>query len=150
MDQATPEEIAWAAGLFEGEGCFTRGHNLNLVQVVCRLNMTDLDIVMRFNEVVGVGRISPMNPSRYTQKQAWAWQATTPIEYLHVFQLLEPWLGQRRQARAIEILEEWYESVISRSRIDKRNEKHLLVIYPFLISLGKEVVEYVGHPTQKS
>jgi len=48
---ATPEEIAWAAGLFEGEGCITMtsGH------AVLRLSNTDEWVVRRFAEIVGRG-----------------------------------------------------------------------------------------------
>src|SRR5712691_1669149 len=46
-------EIAWAAGLFEGEGCFTQ----NRGRPVARLTTTDVDIVVRFAEAIGWGMI---------------------------------------------------------------------------------------------
>lgn len=47
------EEIAWAAGLFEGEGCMTRSGS----QKVMRLVSTDEDTVRRFWEIVAVGKV---------------------------------------------------------------------------------------------
>jgi hypothetical protein len=54
---ASSEEIAWAAGLFEGEGCIShmqRGSGLDL-QIA--LAMTDEEVVRRFDAVVDRGRV---------------------------------------------------------------------------------------------
>lgn len=43
-----PLEIAWAAGLFEGEGCFNAYiRKSGKIQVQARLTMTDQDVVER-------------------------------------------------------------------------------------------------------
>ena len=48
-------EQAWAAGFFDGEGCFSvskRGY------AVCMITQNDTEALLRFKDVVGVGRVS--------------------------------------------------------------------------------------------
>jgi hypothetical protein len=52
MDSVNPE-IAWAAGLFEGEGSIT--HVYGRTQL--RIHMTDFEVLERFLEIIGAGRI---------------------------------------------------------------------------------------------
>jgi hypothetical protein len=57
---ATDSEIAWAAGLFEGEGsCYgtVRSDRYNTRRIRMNLRMTDQDVVERFAKVVGVGSV---------------------------------------------------------------------------------------------
>jgi len=99
------EEIAWAAGLFEGEGCITkqprRPHQPRL-----QLASTDRDVVEQFREVIGCGSISLMSRSeRLTEnpKPIWAWVAVSnsAVQVLHE---LLPYLGKRRSAKAREVI----------------------------------------------
>src|SRR5689334_3983660 len=45
------EGLAWAAGLFEGEGCFHFASRANRV-IVASLTTTDEDVVRRFHAIV--------------------------------------------------------------------------------------------------
>jgi hypothetical protein len=49
---ASAEEIAWAAGLFEGEGSITRFGRPGKFDLRVSLNMTDEDVVRRFDAIV--------------------------------------------------------------------------------------------------
>lgn len=99
--------LPWAAGLFEGEGCFsssltndkygTRGFR-------ARLAMTDRDVVLRFRQAIGFGsfRISlQKNPAHKTQ---WVWYSTRFEQFQATVAILWPWLGSRRRAKAKELL----------------------------------------------
>lgn len=56
------EEIAWAAGFFDGEGCFTSGSAGKYP--VTRITQADAHVLERFRAAVGVGRvIGPFAPS---------------------------------------------------------------------------------------
>lgn len=47
------EQVAWAAGLFEGEGCVTKaGGRVNL-----RVTSTDQDVLEQFAAFVGAGKV---------------------------------------------------------------------------------------------
>lgn len=94
------EEIAWAAGVFEGEGCFSVSKRSLTVQV----NMTDQDIVERFGSIMGFGKVRTKTTSNPKHKPQWIWIAQTRAEFTQALTLFEPWLGERRLARARGIL----------------------------------------------
>jgi hypothetical protein len=97
--------VAWAAGLFEGEGCITTGSPPSY-GLMLTLSMTDEDVVLRFREAVGAGRVTPRTRNNAPKhwKDIWSWYACgEPAEA--VLDLLLPFLGQRRSARAQEVRE---------------------------------------------
>lgn len=109
--------LAWAAGLFEGEGCITFGvssRNDTLTsgasvryengQVRLVLAMTDQDIVEDFARIVGVGsvnRIHPPSKRALNNKPQWRWQ-TSGEHAEALFWKLAPYLGPRRQEQFFE------------------------------------------------
>lgn len=105
---ATEAELAWAAGLFEGEGCISSiraGRTWYL-----KVAMTDREVLDRFHAIVGRGRIyihSAHKSKRGIERgwsKAWVWQVGSRGDVLHVLGLLMPNLGSRRRARAEEAL----------------------------------------------
>ncbi len=98
-------DIAWAGGLFEGEGCFTSSQTSSgrWTAIAC-LYMADEEIVRKFAEIVGVGNVTFTDRSKYGAKDLWMWRSATAEKFKIVFELLEPYLGERRRARANEIL----------------------------------------------
>jgi hypothetical protein len=107
------EDIAWAAGLFEGEGFITpmrqrrRKDGVATVSVLMGLGMTDQDVVARFHAIVGVGNVTIRERPDPRHKRMWVWQAAAIADVQHVVRLLSPWLGERRLARAQEVLAEY-------------------------------------------
>ena len=98
-------ERAWAAGLFEGEGCFTRSLRGRGMRLAATLSMTDEDVVRRFYAVVGVGSVRPEKPQKSHHKPVWRWTVRgANVEY--IYELFDPWLGHRRRARYSELLAE--------------------------------------------
>lgn len=94
-------EVAWAAGIFEGEGSFSTHTVYGKAYPRASVEMNDEDIVRRYHEIVGVGTLL---------------QRKRPdLRYISVVQdiagfrtlvdLLEPWLGIRRRAKAQQIIE---------------------------------------------
>jgi ribosomal protein S27AE len=91
-------EVAWAAGLFEGEGSIAiLGNSVRL-----HLAMTDEDTVYRFREIVGVGGICIRRIRRTQPLHTWHLNKRADVE--RVLTLLLPWLSSRRTARAMEAL----------------------------------------------
>jgi hypothetical protein len=102
---ATSEEIAWAAGLFEGEGHIgNRPYSDRLgTQRVLRLRMTDHDVVERFAVIVGGGTIyGPFVRGRW--KPIWDWQCTRWEDIERILTAFRPLLGVRRGVAADELL----------------------------------------------
>lgn len=107
-DPQLREKLAWAAGVFEGEGCFslaTRSDRSESKPQACAvLRMTDEDIVHRFYEIIGVGSVSRHEPSSGGTKPFWQWSARGHDSVLRVVTMLWPWLGMRRRFRAEEVV----------------------------------------------
>lgn len=91
--------IAWLAGILEGEGSFARGSYARI-----DLAMTDLDVVRRAADIMGVDRVYeepiPGQKTRYRfgvyGRPAAAWMMT-----------LWPLMGGRRRERIAEQLLKW-------------------------------------------
>ena len=102
--RTTPTDIAWAAGLFEGEGCFTvnggRGHGR------AQVAMTDEDVIRRFADIMGWYQISS-RINRPNTRRAWRVEVSTFEGFQATVAMFWPWLGQRRRARAKQILLGW-------------------------------------------
>lgn len=112
---ATPEEIAWASGIFEGEGCFTITHGSYVTKSEGRkrwpfaraqMKMADEGVIRRFHGIVGVGSVHQQDPSpsSTSKKTQWCWQTSAKKDVRYVIELLQPWLSERRQERAKELL----------------------------------------------
>jgi len=52
---AHPERLAWAAGIFEGEGSISRIRRGQDFDLQIAINMTDRDVLARFDEIVARG-----------------------------------------------------------------------------------------------
>jgi hypothetical protein len=104
-------DVQWAAGLFEGEGCFsinTREGRPRSSVATCQLRMVDEDVVRAFHEVVGVGalRLLHQSPQREAKgyQPVWAWYSGAQRDVRHVIEMFYPYLGDRRKKRADELL----------------------------------------------
>jgi hypothetical protein len=102
MMPPSAEEIAWAAGLFEGEGTITHSDG----QLYVRLGNTDQEVIRRFADVFPFGTLyGPYERHErdgYHRKPVWVWIARA--EYgLDALAMMWPWLGSRRRGRAQEL-----------------------------------------------
>lgn len=96
----TEIEIAWAAGLFEGEGCFDASGGQHAHRPRATMSLVDTDVLDKFVRIVGVGKVVPITPRQATHQWAWQWY-TTEEEFYVVANMLRPHLGKRR-AQAID------------------------------------------------
>lgn len=100
LGSSPKSDIAWAAGLFEGEGCITTANKNPRLS----LGSTDLDVLEKFLSVVGVGKISKGIRSPIATKDIWVWR-TAQFEYVQaVLAAFWPWLCSRRRARAEQMI----------------------------------------------
>lgn len=95
------QQIAWAAGLFEGEGflCTHRG-----TAIRAGLSMTDRDVVERFAAVVGCGHVRLKEPQRGHWKAQYLWNVCRVDDVRELIHAFWPYLGERRRKRAAELL----------------------------------------------
>lgn len=97
------EELAWAAGFFDGEGCTTYDvqHRLKV-----QIGQIDREVLDRFQRAVGgVGRIyGPYPTKRYPQ---FRYQIHSHEGVQFVVAALWPWPGTIKRKQALNALERW-------------------------------------------
>jgi hypothetical protein len=90
--------IAWAAGLYEGEGTVTRcGGYLRL-----SIRMTTEEPVRRFQAVVNCGTVYGPYQNGPGRKPVWMWVGVGE-DALDVADLLRPWLSAPRRAQLVRV-----------------------------------------------
>jgi hypothetical protein len=99
-DRATRgEEIAWAAGLFDGEGTITLSDDALYV----RMRNTDPELVERFHDIIGVGAVYGPYTRRardgIRRKPVWDWVAREE-DGLDALAMMWSWLSARRRGQA--------------------------------------------------
>lgn len=96
------DDIAWAAGIVEGEGTFVFFKRKNRPNTYCRrigVEMTDRDVVLRLKNAFGVGNV--VGPRiRPPRKPSWIWQVQKDQDIFDVLIKLAPYLGERRSIQA--------------------------------------------------
>lgn len=95
---ATPLDLAWLAGLLEGEGSFKRGAPSSPRLPVISVTMTDEDVVARVAALWGVRHLT-VRPRR----DHWAVSYATQLrgaDAVAWMRALRPFLGARRKAQA--------------------------------------------------
>lgn len=94
-------DIAWIAGLLEGEGCFMHRRNGDLV---VEITMTDCDIIDRIHALLKCGaRKERQLPSG---KTAYGWSLTNQRQAAGLMMTLLSLMGERRAAKIKECLKE--------------------------------------------
>lgn len=112
------EDLAWAAGLFEGEGSFSI-HNARSGNPVASLIITDEDVIRKFHSVIRIGSVAGpyVNKEHPEWKPKWQWRASGFHVVQAVVALLWHWLCSRRRARAVEVL------AVSRGKAPRNSAK---------------------------
>lgn len=103
---------AWAAGVLEGEGCFSihkRRNRRNTFEAAIHCEMSDEDIVRRLHNLFGVGTVNlRLNKAgRRTdsvRKPTYIWSVQNKTAVLEVLLRVMPYLGERRLAKAKQLL----------------------------------------------
>jgi hypothetical protein len=102
------EELAWAAGFFDGEGC---SRSKSKKYSVMTINQIDTEVLERFHKaVLGLGKIyGPYIPSGITKageprKQMWTWRVSNWIDCQAVYAMLYPFLGTIKRAQGAKVL----------------------------------------------
>lgn len=96
--------LEWAAGLFEGEGCFAPVTFNGRVYPRAILAMTDEEVVLRFQRVVECGhiRLERRAPAR---KDLFRWEVQARHEFDRFAEALLPLLGTRRREAYAQMME---------------------------------------------
>ena len=97
----TEAELAWAAGLFEGEGCITLCGEFDSPRL--KLSMTDFDVIERFAGIVGEGNTCGQTFKNPKYKPQLCWYTGSKGVILRILNQLSPFFGVRRRERAAQV-----------------------------------------------
>lgn len=102
----TPENAAWFAGIYEGEGTTYIAASPSHSQMVTRIGMSDEDIITRIADLWGgIGTTTLNQPSYAGSKPCHRWQVTKRDDLAVVWDVLWPWLGERRRQQIVDTFE---------------------------------------------
>ena len=114
MQPLTVKDIAWLAGLYEGEGWFggaiSKGvrYKKPYWYPCIRIVSTDQDIMKRVSILIDRPVNGPYMAKKSTKPY---WQVTTVCSRaIGLAMMLYPLLGNRRQARVRELISKWKEN----------------------------------------
>lgn len=119
----TADNIAWAAGLIEGEGSIYSSvravrakydPSRRYIVVRVRVVMTDRDVVEKVCAIVGAGKVSPyVNTQGLGKKPLYRWEVSRRQTVEALCSAIYPWMGHRRRAqidRVRELLQKYPET----------------------------------------
>ena len=104
----TNTQLAWAAGLFEGEGSISLKQSTPGRSITLSVAMTDYDVLERFNSIFP-GYLRPKNkgsnnPSHY--KPLWEWRLHKISDCYATLLAMMPFFGTRRSYQALNALDQ--------------------------------------------
>lgn len=110
--RSSDEEVAWAAGLFDGEGStMLMPHRTHAGYFIGEAAVTQSgargipEVLTRFrNAVGGAGKVYGPIRQKRSRKDVYRWKAQTQTEIEHVVQQLWPWLGAVKRVQAGQVL----------------------------------------------
>ena len=92
-------DIAWAAGIVEGEGCIgadARGHHGAFTPRMT-VAMTDEDVIRRLADIFGIGKVYGPHQRGTERKPMWTWGIHNFEHWQAAWAMVWPWLGERRK-----------------------------------------------------
>lgn len=103
-DRWRQEDIAWVAGVFEGEG--TIYFNKRGYSVHTSIRMDDRDVVERIHAIMGFGKFSQRSELRTSGKTViqYNYQVSTAKDVIVFLEAILPYLGLRRRERALQAI----------------------------------------------
>lgn len=111
-------EIAWLAGLFEGEATFGfQSENVRPKRVRITIAMTDKDVIRRVYETLGSGYFNENSPRvREDRKPLWIVSLGSQKDCKDLMQLFSPHMGERRLAKFEELIKHIDENPLAWNR----------------------------------
>jgi hypothetical protein len=94
-------DVAWLAGLFEGEGNIAIAKNGGTRLTI---RMCDLDVIERVNAMFPATKIQAVRPKYPNARLQYAWRISNPDTVREILSLLLPWFGERRSEKTLEVL----------------------------------------------
>ena len=104
----TNTQLAWAAGLFEGEGSISLKKSTPGRSITLSVAMTDVDVLQRFNSIfpghLTLKNKGANNPAHY--KQMWEWRLHKIADCYAMLLSMLPYFGERRSYQTLNALDQ--------------------------------------------
>ena len=105
----TRENLAWLAGIVEGEGSITAERRGRGPRV--KVKMTDEDVIRLVHTIAGLGHVygpyKAKKPSGGFGKDQWVWVCNRAYEAYAMMVALAPWMCSRRRAQILFVVNTW-------------------------------------------
>lgn len=99
----TDVNIAWVAGIIEGEGNFNLRKDSKSARI--RVRMTDKDVLDKLLQITKIGKINgPYKRNNPKWKDSWDWTVGIKKEFIELSYAILPWLLSRRKSVCLYIL----------------------------------------------
>jgi hypothetical protein len=110
------EELAWAAGFFDGEGSPYFAKNVRTAGIT--IGQTDREVLDRFVKSVQLGKVTgPYGPYGSGKKPIFYIRIVSHWQTQHIAAALWPWLGTEKKEQFVKVLSE---SLLTPARPDRR------------------------------
>lgn len=124
--------LAWAAGLFDGEGCvYLRDGKRDRDRPEITLSITqcfDSEVLVRFRDAVGVGQVTgPVNESGTGVGPRWNYRSQRTASSLMALASIWPWLGSVKRRQADRAVDSYEAALVGRYGPNKLAEKASLI-----------------------
>lgn len=116
-------QLAWAAGIFDGEGTITDDRRHGRPIPTLGLTMTDEDTVRTFHEVVLCGGVGGPYSPKGGRSHTWRWSTARSDDVGAVLMTFYPLMSLRRQERIRTALTDWRHRPPSRRRFCRGKEQ---------------------------
>lgn len=101
MNRMSSQDIAYMAGIFDGEGWFVTNRSTGPRACIA---MTDEDVINRLFITTGIGRLESPRKTRPTSKTQYKWVINKHEDVEDFIYTILPFLSQRRSSRAKEVI----------------------------------------------
>src|SRR5262245_8537339 len=99
------EEVAWLAGLLEGDGCFARNASNRAMRV--RISMTDRDVLETCHRVTGMGKVTGPYGASYRPTPMYVWEVARRNDAYALMIMVWPFMHQRRREAIGRCIDWW-------------------------------------------
>lgn len=119
MKTLANEDLAWAGGFFEGEGCFShcKGGRNTKSQVIACIAQVNREALERFKDsVFSIGKIvGPVNPKKNNHSSYYRWYVHGYEGVQAIVAMLWPFLTDKRREQAARVLTEFRKDRIGKA-----------------------------------
>ena len=107
-------DVAWLAGIIEGEGCLSlKGHVMRIA-----VNMTDEDVIRRCMRVAALGQVTgPYDDGVSGHKPIFRWLVSDVFDVYALLAAIYSQLGERRRAKCEAMMREFRSLPVRPTRV---------------------------------